>query len=246
MIGPFDYDGKKRPAVLVKDSSSNITPQSQENEHKTKKAKKDSQRSESTKNEDILLQDSKANLPLAQRLEELSAQLLQYEDAQEKQEKQEKPSSSKNAPTADSLVALLDQALQSNDAVLLEQCLSQGDIEVIDRTTQLLATHRVLQLLKHVVAKLEKRPSRGILLIRWISSILKNHFSYLTTIPDLAVELAALNQLFEQRLQGYHRLSALAGRLDLLMAQLSKRKLQIGNDEQTLRKQAIPETVFED
>merc|ERR1712070_801847 len=107
------------------------------------------------------------------------------------------------------------------DDALLEQCLQSGDIDVIDATARQLPTNRIVFLLKKLVAKFEKQPSRGILVTRWLSSVLRHHTSYLVTVPDLSFQLAGLGQMLEQRLSSYMRLSSLAGRLDLLLSQLS-------------------------
>jgi U3 small nucleolar RNA-associated protein 5 len=126
-------------------------------------------------------------------------------------------------PTSDSLAALMEQALQSGDDVLLEQCLRCEDADVIAETVRRLALGRVVSLLRRLVAKFEKRPARGTLLTRWLASILRSHTTFLITVPDLSGQLAGLFQLLEQRLASYSRLSALGGRLDLLMAQISSR-----------------------
>ena len=89
-------------------------------------------------------------------------------------------------PTSDSLVTLIDQALQSGDDSLLEQCLACNDMDVIDGTARVLKTHRVVTFMKKLVAKFEKRPSRGILLTRWLSCILRHHTSFLISVPDLS------------------------------------------------------------
>jgi len=74
--------------------------------------------------------------------------------------------------------------------------------------------------LRKLVAKFEKRPSRGILLTKWLSNILRYHTSFLVSIPDLSSQLAGLSQMLEQRLSSYSRLTSLNGRLELLMSQL--------------------------
>ena len=124
-------------------------------------------------------------------------------------------------PTSDSLVVLVEQALQSGDDALLEQCLQCGDADVVTATARLLPSNRIVPFLRRLVAKFEKRPTRGVLVTRWIQAVLKFHVSYLLSVPDLAKQLAGLSQMLEQRLSTYTRLASLAGRLDLLMAQQS-------------------------
>ncbi|KAJ1424550.1 hypothetical protein B484DRAFT_449492 [Ochromonadaceae sp. CCMP2298] len=121
------------------------------------------------------------------------------------------------APTSDSLVTLIDQALQSGDDTLLEQCLACGEPGVVEATAERLPTGRIVLFLRKLVAKFEKRPSRGILLTSWLSSLLRHHKAYLVTVPDLSFQLAGLSQMLEQRLSSHGKISALAGRLDVLM-----------------------------
>lgn len=134
---------------------------------------------------------------------------------------------SMSAPTSDSLVTLLEQALQSGDDGLLEQCLACDDIDIIEETSKRLPVGKIILFLKKLVAKFEKRPSRGLLLTKWLSCILKYRLSYLLSIPNLAHQFAGLSQMLENRLSSYNRLASLAGRLDLLMG-------QVGNNEDTL------------
>jgi U3 small nucleolar RNA-associated protein 5 len=125
------------------------------------------------------------------------------------------------APSTDSLVALVEQALQAGDDGLLEQCLECPDRDVVSETSKRLPTRLVVPLLRKLVAKFEKKPARGVLLTRWIHTLLRCHMSFLLAVPDLAQQLAALSQMLEQRLATYSRLAALAGRLDLLISQIS-------------------------
>ena len=123
--------------------------------------------------------------------------------------------------TSDSLVTLVEQALQAGDDGLLEQCLDCSDADVVAETSKRLPTRLVVPLLRRLVAKFEKKPARGVLLTRWIHGLLRCHMSFLLSVPDLAQQLAALSQMLEQRLATYSRLASLAGRLDLLLSQIS-------------------------
>ena len=215
VLGPFEMGGGKRPHV--------------------RDALTSKKRSKSSLNNDIVddsnlndisvtlindsIKDSSSQLTLGQRLDSLSSDLLELENRYDLQHSYNKDLDTR--PTADSLVVLIEQALQSGDDILLEQCFECHDIEVIESTTKRLPPGRVLQLLRRLVAKFEKRPSRGVLLTRWLSSVLKNHTSYLISIPDLAGQLAGLSQMLEQRLSSYRMLVSLGGRLDLLMSQIS-------------------------
>jgi hypothetical protein len=124
-------------------------------------------------------------------------------------------------PSSDSLVVLLEQALQSGDDVLLEQCLACDDNDVIEATSAHLPTARIFAFIRRLVSKFEKRPSRGLLLTRWLSAILKYHAAYLISLPDLAQKLTSVSQIMEQRLASCSRLASLGGRLDLLMSHVA-------------------------
>jgi hypothetical protein len=124
-------------------------------------------------------------------------------------------------PTSDSLVTLLDQALLSGDDTLLEQCISCEDSSVIDATAQRLPAGRVVSFMKRLVSKFEKRPSRGILLTRWLAAVLRAHTAFLISVPELSKELSSLSAMLENRLSSYTKLAALGGRLDLLLAQVT-------------------------
>ncbi len=158
------------------------------------------------------------------RLKRLSTEMKLVESAgRDANASSSSSSSSKTtpAPTSDSLVALLDQALQSGDDSLLEQCIGCEDPSVIEATAARLPTGRIVSFMKRLVSKFEKRPSRGILLTRWLSAVLKKHTAFLIAVPDLSQQLASLGTMLEQRLASYTKLAALGGRLDLLLAQVS-------------------------
>jgi len=164
-------------------------------------------------------------LTLEQRLEALSKNLLEIEDRNG--EDNDAPLSTGNESvdllvnTSDSMVVLLEQALQAGDDASLEQCLSCVDDSIIEATTLRLPSGKVIQFLKKLVFKFERRPSRGMILTKWLAGILKNHNSFLISIPDLASQLSGLSNILEQRLASYSLLVSLGGRLDLLMSQIS-------------------------
>jgi U3 small nucleolar RNA-associated protein 5 len=73
--------------------------------------------------------------------------------------------------------------------------------------------------MKKLMAKFEKRPSRGALLTQWLAATLTYHISYLMSVPNLIGQLAGLSQMLEARLTTYQRLASLSGRLELLLGQ---------------------------
>jgi U3 small nucleolar RNA-associated protein 5 len=168
--------------------------------------------SKRTRNE----KDVGANVTMEERLAGLASQLHQLESPAASAENNAAP-----APTSDSLVTLVDEALQTGDDALLEQCFSCEDADFVEETSRRLPTGRIVLLLRRLVSKFEKRPSRGLLLTRWLAALLRHHTAYLVSVPDLTAQLAGLSQMLEQRLSSYSRLASLGGRLDLLLSRVS-------------------------
>jgi hypothetical protein len=237
VLGPHESVGVKRPLLSIVEEEDGIISAVE----KKKKAKKGEESEE---------------LTLEQRLESLSASLIEVEkgshlDVVPKNEGEEGPSSN-------SLVVLIDQALQSGDDALLEQSLACEDASIVDATARRLAPGRIVQLLRKLVAKFEKRPSRGLLLTRWLASVMRFHTSFLISVPDLSSQLSGLSQMLEQRLSSYTKLAALGGRLDLLMSQISSsnhsasesgNELSNGNhkkSEQNEKSSATPRRVYKE
>jgi U3 small nucleolar RNA-associated protein 5 len=199
VVGPDNMKSSKRPIVDNDNDATTISASNKKSKHS------------------IDFSGVSSDLTLEERLESLSSSMQKIEDSISLQQS----TASAAVPTSDSLVTLIDQALQSGDDALLEQCLACEDMDVIIGTAKRFPVHRIVTFLKKLVAKFEKRPSRGILLTRWLSSMLKAHTSFLISVPNLASQLSGLSQMLEQRMSSYARLAALGGRLDLLMAQVS-------------------------
>jgi hypothetical protein len=180
-------------------------------------------------------------LTLEQRLEILSSTIV----AEEESLTNKPPNSAMAKPTSDSLVTLIDQALQLNDDILLEECLGCEEVAVVDATVMRLSAHRIVPFLKKLVAKFEKRPSRSALLTHWLSSILRMHSSFLMSCPDLATQLAGLSQILDQRLLSYSKLATLGGRLDLLMTQVTSNSVTAANSRVDEVKR-VPKVVYKD
>jgi hypothetical protein len=215
VLGPHEMGGVKRPLVTAAENSEVAI------ESKQKRAK-------NGENGSLITASTSTNeQSLEARLESLSAAMTQLEERTSSDAA--KSGNTTAAPTSDSLVTLIDQALQSGDDGLLEQCLSCADADVVEATARRLATSRVVLFLRKLVAKFEKRPSRGVLLTQWLSAVMRHHTAYLVTVTDLPQQLAGLSQMLEQRLITYSKLSSLAGRLDLLMSQVNYRSNSVGN-----------------
>lgn len=223
VLGPHEMGGVKRPLLALSsdlDQGVDKKEVASEGEVDAKRSKKLSKAvgagatAPDPGSEAVALTE----MTLEQRLESLSASMLVLEESTKLGHER---AEGDVALSADSLVTLLDQALQSGDEGLLEQCLACTDPSTIDSTAKKLAVGRVIVLLRKLVAKFEKRPSRGLLVTKWLAAVLRHHTSFLITVPDLASQLAGLSQMLEQRLASYSRMSSLAGRLDLLMHQVA-------------------------
>lgn len=256
LVGPYEMGAAKRP--LTDDSDKTAT--------KRVRLEDANGHGEDVKSVDAEFMTMEERLRrLSSALEEAESKAQQAATAQaEADSKKNKAVVSKESiarPTSDSLVVLVEQALQSGDDGLLEQCLRCTDMAIVTETARRLPAQRVVALLRRLVAKFEKRPTRGILVTHWIQAVLKFHVSYLLAVPDLAKQLAGLSQMLDQRLSTYTRLASLAGRLDLLMAQqtssvsdvmvqvedgdhrksIKKRKAKVGPATMVL---AVPDDIY--
>ena len=173
VLGPNETAGKKRPVVALENGSS---------VNKDVKLADQSGSSEPDKK----LKASEPELTLEQRLESVSRQLTALESTDAKPKSRSAPI----VPTSDSLSVLIEQALQGGDDSLLEQCLGCTDSSVVESTARRLSAQRIVPFLRKLVAKFEKRPTRGVLLTMWLSVVLRFHTSFLVTVPDLSLQLA--------------------------------------------------------
>lgn len=164
-------------------------------------------------------------LTLAERLALASKDIADWEDELDESSSAKDGNNNEGGKTsevltADSLVILLQQALQTKDNALLNQCLLCTNHEVIITTIARLPTNRVGELLQSLVSKYEKKPHARVLLTVWVTELMKHHMSYLITVPELSKPLLLLQQLLESRIASYSKIASLAGRLDLVMAQV--------------------------
>ncbi|KAF0687069.1 Aste57867_21150 [Aphanomyces stellatus] len=134
-----------------------------------------------------------------------------------------KTTRAKAQASSTSLVSVLEQALQSKDNALLENCLRVHDPKVIDETCRRLNTTRVFPFLLLLVEKFEKRPTRGATMCQWIKYLMLNHTAYLMTVPDVIEKLSTLYQSLDARVKVFPQLHKLSGRLNLVLGQIAGR-----------------------
>eukprot|EP00873_Tetraselmis_striata_P018531 jgi/Tetstr1/438795/TSEL_027304.t1 len=134
---------------------------------------------------------------------------------------EDKPTAPADGPIkADSLGVLLLQAIRSEDASLLERCLNVSNPALVRNSVARLPPSAAVPLLAALVARLQARPARGGALAAWLRAALTHHAAYLLGAPGASGALTGLYQTLDARLALYRPMLSLAGRLDLLLAQV--------------------------
>ncbi|KXX83210.1 U3 small nucleolar RNA-associated protein 5 [Madurella mycetomatis] len=126
--------------------------------------------------------------------------------------------------SATSLGTVLNQALRTDDADLLESCLQTTDVKIIENTINRMDSSLAGILLSKLSARMHRRPGRAFGLMRWMQWTLVAHGGSLITQPDLIARLGELSRVLEERSRGLSSLLALKGKLDMLDSQMKFRK----------------------
>ncbi|KAK4141722.1 Dip2/Utp12 family-domain-containing protein [Dichotomopilus funicola] len=126
--------------------------------------------------------------------------------------------------SATSLGTVLNQALRTDDADLLESCLQTTDLKIIENTINRMDSSLANTLLSKLSARMHRRPGRAFGLMRWMQWTLVAHGGALVTQPDLVGRLGELSRVLEERSRGLSSLLALKGKLDMLDSQMKFRK----------------------
>ena len=126
--------------------------------------------------------------------------------------------------SATSLGTVLNQALRTDDADLLESCLQTTDVKIIENTINRMDSSLAGVLLSKLSARMHRRPGRAFGLMRWMQWTLVAHGGALVTQPDLVARLGELSRVLEERSRGLSSLLALKGKLDMLDSQMKFRK----------------------
>lgn len=147
-------------------------------------------------------------------------------------------------PKAGSLQTILQQALHSNDAALVEYCLTAGasasaagNSQLIRVTVRRLAPVYVLPLLQHLMLKFSTRPNRAAALLPWLREVFHAHTAYLIRQPALPAKLAPLQHLLEQRSAVFKKMLKLQARLDLLLGQIAHTHASSAADDEAASEQ---------
>ncbi|KAK3989633.1 U3 small nucleolar RNA-associated protein 5 [Cladorrhinum sp. PSN332] len=123
-----------------------------------------------------------------------------------------------------SLATVLNQALRTNDADLLESCLQTTDNKIVENTVNRMDSGLAMQLLDHLSARMHRRPGRALSLMMWMKLTMIAHGGTLATHPDRVARIGELQRVLQERSKGLPVLQQLKGKLDLLDAQLKLRK----------------------
>ena len=115
--------------------------------------------------------------------------------------------------TTESLLQLLEQALQSSDDGMLEMALRVRDAKVLKESCNSLSDDRLLTLLNALTARLAARPTRANELHPWISAVL------LTGRARSIPHLQPLRNILEERVAVFPALLKLEGRLSMMTNQ---------------------------
>ena len=90
---------------------------------------------------------------------------------------------------ADSLAALLSQALRADDAALIERCLSVSDRTTIANTVAKLSSTSAMKLLSECAARAQAKPNAGERCAKWARTILLHHAGYASSAPKARATL---------------------------------------------------------
>ncbi|KAK3094081.1 hypothetical protein FSP39_023991 [Pinctada imbricata] len=134
----------------------------------------------------------------------------------------ESTDSVKEPPKADTLVRLLAQGLQSGDKKILNSVLGKSSISdlVMRNTVKKLPVHAVLPLVKELITRMQGHAQHGLVIVRWIKTVLTVHTSFLITNSDIVENLGLLYQMMDSRTTMFTKLSHLQGKLDLMLSQV--------------------------
>jgi len=146
--------------------------------------------------------------------------------------------------SADSLVTLLTQGLQSSDNTLLDQVLSHRNERVIEKTIRALPISALLPLIDCLNKCLYQSADKGLIASKWLRAVLSTHTSYLMTCPDISERLGPMYELIEARTRLYPKLARLHGKLSLIASQINSRNLELSSGDGAISTK--PSFVFED
>ncbi|KAM9980980.1 hypothetical protein ACTFIY_003275 [Dictyostelium cf. discoideum] len=146
---------------------------------------------------------------------------IQGNAAEMKQDKVNLPTIKKSTDSiasAGTIVDLIAQSLKSdNDNLLLSSI--KVNFNVIQSTVKSLPSPYAYSLLSKLLKYLATDNSKSLIVLPWINCIIKDHSSYLLSVPNLSKKLSVLNTIIQDKFELHNRLSKLVGKFELISSQ---------------------------
>ncbi|KAG1663724.1 WD repeat-containing protein 43 [Nymphon striatum] len=153
--------------------------------------------------------------------------------------------SNDNIPSTDNMMHLLIQGLQSTDQKMLNSVLQKSNEVEIRNTVRLLPNQYILPLINELTKRIHGKSQSNHSYVKWLLSVLTNHTAYFMMHHDVSQLLRPLNELLNSKLELFHRLSKLSGKLELILSQVSSKhlepKLNISTEPLLLYEEDSPE-----
>ncbi len=133
----------------------------------------------------------------------------------------------RNTRQTDTFETLLVQSIVHNDDELFERCLTLGSARSSRNAAKTLArlpSVHAVDFLKKAIMRIQKNANRSSTLLPWIRICIRTHASYLLTVSSLGTHMSVLNNIIQQRTKGVKKLLGLQGRLELILAQATRRE----------------------
>ncbi|KAN0037437.1 hypothetical protein ACTFIV_002785 [Dictyostelium citrinum] len=120
--------------------------------------------------------------------------------------------------SAGTIVDLIAQSLKAdNDNLLLSSI--KVNFTVIQSTVKSLPSPYAYSLLSKLLKYLATDNSKSLIVLPWINCIIKDHSSYLLSVPNLSKKLSILNTIIQDKFELHNRLSKLVGKFELISSQ---------------------------
>ncbi|KAK7077716.1 hypothetical protein SK128_017017 [Halocaridina rubra] len=159
-------------------------------------------------------EDNVASLPMEERLNVLALE----------------PSGSKEtgrSPASNDFAQLLLQGLHSKDQNILRSVFDRGDMKVINRTVRRLPVQAVVPLIEQLSVAILGKGHKNANHVKWVRSVLYNHMSHLTTVPDRQELMQSFFNISAARMSTFSQVTQLHARLDLMLTHVAARQQEV-------------------
>lgn len=162
---------------------------------------------------------------LMEKLERIST------DKQQKQQRKKLKATGNTVPT---LAVVLSQSLRNNDHSLLESVLANRDPTIIESTISRIEPTLAVVLLERLTERLARQTTKFDQLNYWLKWILIIHGGFLSSLPNLNVQLTGLHATLLKKADALPRLLELQGRINILYQQSEIKKGILANTDENL------------